>query len=243
MIDQERFIGEFGPHILHYQADVLIDRNGLYERGTLSGGIGWQIRGCRAGRGAVVEDLRRALPGRVRRRLHHRARGPRLRVPTSWSSAASSSPRTSCDPTACGQIGGSLAEAVAPFDGDPRVGAGTGFGGAPGGGSTDGSSRCSFATSSSAAASRSGHRAGRVRRRSLVRRRQGSADARVERDPGYIDGEVDGARRGSVRLRRRRTVPARPLETQRPSCSASHSVMKRARRGSRSAAARRDPCS
>ena len=44
MIDQERFIGEFGPHILHYQAkDVLIDRNGLYERGTLSGGIGWQI--------------------------------------------------------------------------------------------------------------------------------------------------------------------------------------------------------
>lgn len=44
MIDQERFIGEFGPHILHVQAkDVQIDRNGLYERGTLSSGIGWQI--------------------------------------------------------------------------------------------------------------------------------------------------------------------------------------------------------
>lgn len=44
MIDQERFIGEFGPHILHFQAkDVLIDREGLYERGSLSGGIGWQI--------------------------------------------------------------------------------------------------------------------------------------------------------------------------------------------------------
>jgi sugar phosphate isomerase/epimerase len=44
MIDQERFIGEFGPHILHVQAkDVQIDRDGLYERGTLSGGIGWQI--------------------------------------------------------------------------------------------------------------------------------------------------------------------------------------------------------
>jgi len=44
MIDQERFIGEFGPHILHVQAkDVLIDRDGLYERGTLSGGIGWQV--------------------------------------------------------------------------------------------------------------------------------------------------------------------------------------------------------
>jgi sugar phosphate isomerase/epimerase len=44
MIDQERFIAEFGPHILHVQAkDVMIDRDGLYERGTLSGGIGWQI--------------------------------------------------------------------------------------------------------------------------------------------------------------------------------------------------------
>jgi sugar phosphate isomerase/epimerase len=44
MIDQERFIREFGPNILHVQAkDVEIDRDGLYERGALSGGIGWQI--------------------------------------------------------------------------------------------------------------------------------------------------------------------------------------------------------
>lgn len=44
MIDQERFIREFGPHIWHAQAkDVEIDRDGLYERGSLSGGIGWQI--------------------------------------------------------------------------------------------------------------------------------------------------------------------------------------------------------
>jgi sugar phosphate isomerase/epimerase len=44
MIDQERFIREFGPNILHVQAkDVEIDRNGLYERGSLSGGMGWQI--------------------------------------------------------------------------------------------------------------------------------------------------------------------------------------------------------
>ena len=44
MIDQERFIAEFGPHILHVQAkDVMVDRDGLYERGTLSSGIGWQI--------------------------------------------------------------------------------------------------------------------------------------------------------------------------------------------------------
>ncbi len=44
MIDQPRFIREFGPHILHVQAkDVQIDRDGLYERGTLSSGMGWQI--------------------------------------------------------------------------------------------------------------------------------------------------------------------------------------------------------
>jgi sugar phosphate isomerase/epimerase len=44
MIDEERFIYEFGPHILHFQAkDLEIDRDGLYERGTLSSGIGWQI--------------------------------------------------------------------------------------------------------------------------------------------------------------------------------------------------------
>jgi sugar phosphate isomerase/epimerase len=43
-IDQGRFIREFGAHILHFQAkDVQIDRDGLYERGTLSSGIGWQI--------------------------------------------------------------------------------------------------------------------------------------------------------------------------------------------------------
>ncbi len=44
MIDQARFIREFGAHILHFQAkDVMIDRDGLYERGTMSAGMGWQI--------------------------------------------------------------------------------------------------------------------------------------------------------------------------------------------------------
>jgi sugar phosphate isomerase/epimerase len=44
MIDQERFIREFAAHILHFQAkDLEIDRDGLYERGTLSSGIGWQV--------------------------------------------------------------------------------------------------------------------------------------------------------------------------------------------------------
>ena len=45
MIDRGRFINEFGPHILHFQAkDVMIDRDGLYERGVaVVSGIGWQI--------------------------------------------------------------------------------------------------------------------------------------------------------------------------------------------------------
>src|SRR3972149_5146418 len=41
MIDQGRFIREFGPHILHMQAkDVMIDRDGLYERGPRTPGLG-----------------------------------------------------------------------------------------------------------------------------------------------------------------------------------------------------------
>ncbi|WFP78244.1 sugar phosphate isomerase/epimerase [Mesorhizobium sp. WSM4906] len=44
MIDKERFIREFGPHMLHVHAkDLMIDHDGLYERGILSAGIGWQV--------------------------------------------------------------------------------------------------------------------------------------------------------------------------------------------------------
>ena len=44
MIDMGRFLKEFGPHVLHYQAkDLMIDRDGLYERGIFSMGMGWQI--------------------------------------------------------------------------------------------------------------------------------------------------------------------------------------------------------
>ena len=44
MIDQARFIREFGPHMLHVHAkDLMIDRDGLYERGIMSVGMGWQI--------------------------------------------------------------------------------------------------------------------------------------------------------------------------------------------------------
>ena len=44
MIDLGRFIREFGPHFYHVHAkDLMIDREGLYERGILSAGIGWQV--------------------------------------------------------------------------------------------------------------------------------------------------------------------------------------------------------
>ncbi len=44
MIDQARFIREFGPRILHVHAkDLMIDRDGLYENGILSLGMGWQV--------------------------------------------------------------------------------------------------------------------------------------------------------------------------------------------------------
>ncbi|MBC7740006.1 MAG: sugar phosphate isomerase/epimerase [Candidatus Saccharibacteria bacterium] len=44
MIDQQRFIREFGPRIVHVHAkDLMIDRDGLYENGIMSLGMGWQI--------------------------------------------------------------------------------------------------------------------------------------------------------------------------------------------------------
>ena len=81
MIDTGRFLKEFGPHVLHYQAkDLMIDRDGLYERGVFSNGHGLagpaDPRPRRRGLGC---RLLRALPRRLRGRLHHRARGPPLR--------------------------------------------------------------------------------------------------------------------------------------------------------------------
>ena len=44
MIDIRRFIREFGGHMGHVHAkDLMIDRDGLYENGILSAGMGWQI--------------------------------------------------------------------------------------------------------------------------------------------------------------------------------------------------------
>ncbi len=44
MIDQARFIREFGPHMAHVHAkDLMIDRDGLYDHGILSAGMGWQV--------------------------------------------------------------------------------------------------------------------------------------------------------------------------------------------------------
>ena len=44
MIDQPRFIREFGAKMVHVHAkDLMIDRDGLYENGIISAGIGWQV--------------------------------------------------------------------------------------------------------------------------------------------------------------------------------------------------------
>ncbi|MBS8225631.1 sugar phosphate isomerase/epimerase family protein [Vannielia litorea] len=44
MIDQQRFIKEFGSRMGHVHAkDVMIDRDGLYENGVMSVGMGWQV--------------------------------------------------------------------------------------------------------------------------------------------------------------------------------------------------------
>jgi sugar phosphate isomerase/epimerase len=43
-IDYERAVHEFGPRIRHVHAkDMEIDRNGLFENGVMSAGVGWQI--------------------------------------------------------------------------------------------------------------------------------------------------------------------------------------------------------
>lgn len=44
MIDYERVVREFGPKLFHVHAkDLHIDRDGLYNNGVLSQGMGWQI--------------------------------------------------------------------------------------------------------------------------------------------------------------------------------------------------------
>jgi sugar phosphate isomerase/epimerase len=44
MIDANRFVREFGSRMVHVHAkDLMIDRDGLYDHGILSAGMGWQI--------------------------------------------------------------------------------------------------------------------------------------------------------------------------------------------------------
>ena len=44
MIDQKKFIREFGSHFKHVHAkDLMINQEGLYENGILSKGMGWQV--------------------------------------------------------------------------------------------------------------------------------------------------------------------------------------------------------
>lgn len=44
MIDQNRFVAEFGEKMVHVHAkDLMIDHDGLYENGIMSLGISWQV--------------------------------------------------------------------------------------------------------------------------------------------------------------------------------------------------------
>lgn len=44
MIDAGRFVREFGAQMVHVHAkDLMIDRDGLYDHGILSAGMGWQV--------------------------------------------------------------------------------------------------------------------------------------------------------------------------------------------------------
>ncbi len=44
MIDNGRFIREFGARFVHVHAkDLMVDRDGLYENGIMSLGMGWQV--------------------------------------------------------------------------------------------------------------------------------------------------------------------------------------------------------
>jgi sugar phosphate isomerase/epimerase len=53
MIDYERVIREFGDKIFHFHAkDLHIDREGLYNNGVLSQGMGWQVP-CLPGLGDI----------------------------------------------------------------------------------------------------------------------------------------------------------------------------------------------
>ena len=103
MIDMRRFLKEFGPHVLHFQAkDLMIDRDGLYERGVFSHGHGLADpahpgprRGGLGGR-LLASSTARA----TRATASSSTRTGASRAPTRRSSRASSSPATSSARTA-----------------------------------------------------------------------------------------------------------------------------------------------
>lgn len=56
MIDYERVAREFGSKLFHvHTKDLYIDRDGLYNNGVLSQGMGWQIP--RTGKGGIYHRL------------------------------------------------------------------------------------------------------------------------------------------------------------------------------------------
>ena len=93
MIDYERVVHEFADRIYHVHAkDMEIDRDGLYEHGMLSAGMGWQVPRL-PGLGEVDWDrfIAALYARRLRPRGLDRARGPPLRGQTRSSSRPASS--------------------------------------------------------------------------------------------------------------------------------------------------------
>ena len=80
MIDYERAVRGVRPRIYHVHAkDMEIDRDGLYDRGVMSAGMGWQVPRL-PGLGEIRWDrFISALYRRVRLRRRRRTRGPRVR--------------------------------------------------------------------------------------------------------------------------------------------------------------------
>ena len=98
MIDIPRFLREFGPHILHFQAkDLMIDRDGpLRARHLLDGHRLADPAHPGPRRGRLGRRPRRAVPRRATTATASSStRTAASRAPTRRSSAASSSPATS----------------------------------------------------------------------------------------------------------------------------------------------------
>ena len=85
LIDQGRFIREFGPHP-PFPGEGRADRpRRLYERGSMSSGIGWQIRACPAWATPTGARSATCTASATTATASSSTRTAASRAPTSWS--------------------------------------------------------------------------------------------------------------------------------------------------------------